>query len=67
MTRFSFMSLGLVFNDYIWIMTESGEGFFGYYRHEYNESRQTFKFHNNSNGQLETIFIESLQRLERAK
>ena len=47
-------------------MNERGEGFNGTYENEYNSSNETFRFSNNSNGQTEIIYIDSLQELRKA-
>lgn len=67
MTQASFNDLGLKYGDYIWLMNEGGEGFFGYFYGDYDQVKMTFKFRNHSNGQDEIVKIEKLQRLERAK
>ena len=50
--------------DEIWIMNKGGEVFNGVYKGDFLENKFTFKFHNYSNGKLETIFIGDLQMLE---
>jgi hypothetical protein len=67
MTKYDFESLKLTIGDYIWLMNEGGEGFFGYYQGDYDLSKQTFKFQNHSNGQKEMIHIIKLQRLQKEK
>jgi hypothetical protein len=61
----AFKKLELEIGDYIWIMNERGEGYWGNYAGEYNPSNQTFKFKNHSNGQTETIEIQNLQKLQK--
>jgi hypothetical protein len=59
-----FLKLDLKTNDYIWIMNEKGEGFWGNYNGGYDATKQTFQFRNHSNGKTQTIEIMKLQRLE---
>jgi hypothetical protein len=61
----NFIKLELKFGDYIWLMDEKGSGFFGNYNGNFESSQQTFEFSNHSTGQIETIDIEKLQRLEK--
>jgi len=64
MNIFDFIKLDLKQGDYIWIMNEKGEGFHGNYDGNFNQSKQTFQFRNHSNGQIQTIEIDKLQRLQ---
>jgi len=65
MTKYYFEDLKLATDEYIWLMNESGEGFFGLFKGNYHEKNQTFNFLNHSNGKVELINIASLQRLQR--
>lgn len=60
-----FNQLKLQEGELIIFTNEGGEGFHGSYENNYDESNETFKFTNSSNGQLETIYIEKLQDLRR--
>ena len=59
-----FIKLDLKHGDYIWIMNEKGEGFWGNFDGSFDSSKQTFRFRNHSNGQTQTVEIAKLQRLE---
>ena len=65
MIKSNFEALELQRGDYIWLLNESGQGCWGIYLDEYDRSKQTFSFRNNSNGQIEIIEIYKLQRLQR--
>lgn len=60
-----FERLKLKYGDYIWIMDEKGEGFYGYFEDQASPGMTVFKFRNHSNGKLESVYISKLQRLER--
>ena len=60
-----FKQLQLKQGDYIYLMTEKGEGFYGSYENDYNNSNESFVFNNHSNGQTEVILIEKLQDLRK--
>lgn len=64
--RHIFIKLNLKQGEYISLMNEKGEVYSGTYENDYNSSNETFRFSNHSNGQIETIYIESLQDLRRA-
>jgi hypothetical protein len=51
-------------DELIWIMNEKGEGFSGLFK-GYTNNNFDFLFLNYSNGKLQTIRIEKLQRAER--
>ncbi len=57
MNKAHFESLNLQFGDKLWIMTETGEGFFGRYHGKYDLSNGTFCFYNNSRGREEKVKI----------
>lgn len=65
MQLIEFEKLNLKYGDYIWIMNERGEGFYGYFEDHSNPGMTVFKFKNHSNGKLESIHISRLQRLEK--
>lgn len=59
-----FIKLDLKIGDYIWIMTEKGEGYPGNYNGNFDPSKQSFQFRNHSNGQTQTVEIKKLQSLD---
>ena len=59
-----FNSLGLEFGDYICLMIETGEMFFGLYHGDFDG--QGFYFYSHSTGNEIRIILDKLQRLERA-
>ena len=59
-----FLKLELKYFDYIWIMNEKGEGFYGNYLGTADSSNQSFKFQNHSNGQTQIIEVGKLQMLQ---
>lgn len=67
MTKYDFEILKLSVGDYIWLMNEGGEGYWGNYLGDYDATKQTFKFRNHSNGQEEKIDVAKLQRLQKEK
>jgi len=63
----TFLSLELKYGDFIYIVTEKGEGFSGNYENDYNSSNETFKFSNFSNGKTEIIYVDKLQHLSKQR
>ncbi|SEO65697.1 hypothetical protein SAMN05192574_110152 [Mucilaginibacter gossypiicola] len=63
MTNYDLTKLNLTIGDYIHIMNESGEMFYGNYLGNFDGMNGTFSFANHSNGQTQTIVINKLQRL----
>jgi len=65
MSPYTFRELKLEYGEMIYLINEKGEGYSGTYENDYNNSTETFRFSNYSNGKIETIRIESLQFLKR--
>ena len=59
-----FLKLELEYWDYIWLMNEKGEGFYGNFAGAIDSSYQSFKFQNHSNGQSQIIEVRKLQILQ---
>ncbi|MBT2620303.1 hypothetical protein [Chryseobacterium sp. ISL-6] len=65
MNPYTFRELELTYGEFIYLINEGGEGLSGVYEGEYDNTNETFKFNNSSNGISETIYIEKLQLLKR--
>ena len=65
MSPITFRELKLKQGEMIYLVNEKGEGYSGLYENGYDNSNETFRFSNYSNGQTETIQIEKLQFLKR--
>lgn len=65
MNLYIFIELELKYGELITLQHERGEGFSGVYKAEYDNTNETFKFENSSNGIIETIYIKNLQFLQR--
>lgn len=65
MNPYTFTELQLTNGELIYLINEKGKGFSGIYEGEYDNTNETFKFSNSSNGITETIYIQKLQLLQR--
>jgi len=58
-----FLKLGLKLGDEIHIIDERGEGWTGIYHGLFIPLKETFNFHNYSNGKNSTIEVKKLQTI----
>lgn len=65
MSEYTFRELELKYGELIYIVNEKGEGISGLYENEYNNSNETFRFSNYSNGKTETIEINKMHSIQR--
>jgi predicted ribosome quality control (RQC) complex YloA/Tae2 family protein len=65
MSEYTFRELELKYGELIYIVNEKGEGISGLYEDEYNNSNETFRFSNYSNGKTETIEINKMHSIQR--
>jgi len=58
-----FEKLEFKIGDSLWVLDEKGEGHWGIYKGQYNQSDRTFLFTNSGNGKDETVSIDKMQRI----